>query len=226
MLICGFLYLQWASVIHLPLKDRARAGQLLAKKLAQSKVDPDSVVLGILRGGVPVACEVARALQLPWDILIVRKLGVPGREELGFGAIASGGRQFIDQSLVDTLHLSPTEVEEVVRHAEAEVARREKLYRGERHPVSVNGKTAVLVDDGLATGSTMVVAIQAAREMGAESVIAAAPVSSREACDLCKDEGASCVCLAAPDPFHAVGEWYEDFSQVTDDDVRKLIAES
>src|SRR5690348_5850651 len=153
VLICGLFYLQWASVIHLPLENRTQAGQLLAKQLAKSRLEEGAVVFGILRGGAPVAHEVARELKLPWDVMIVRKLGVPGREELGFGAIASGGRQFIDQSLVEMLQLSSAEVEEVVRHAEAELNRREQLYRGDRSPVSVSGTTAILVDDGLATGS-------------------------------------------------------------------------
>ena len=211
-------------MIHFPLKDRTEAGRLLAARVKTSKPGPNALVLGLLRGGVPVAREIARELLVPWDILIVRKLGVPGREELGFGAVASGGQQFIDQSFVEMLHLSSAEVQAVVKSALSELHRREELYRGGRHAIPVEGKTVILADDGLATGSTMVVAIQAARQMGAARVVAAAPVSSREACEVCKAEGASCICLAAPEPFRAVGEWYEDFTQVSDEQVQSLLA--
>jgi predicted phosphoribosyltransferase len=196
----------------------------LAKRVAAAKPGDDAVVLGVLRGGVPIAYEIARELKIPLDVIIVRKLGVPGREELGFGAIASGGQQFIDQALMEALQLTRDEVESVVKRAQAEVKRRETLYRGGRAAVPVEHKTVILADDGLATGSTMAVAVQAVRQRGARRVIVAAPVSSREACDLCTSEGASCVCLAVPEPFHAVGEWYRNFEQLTDEDVETILS--
>jgi putative phosphoribosyl transferase len=212
------------KMTRLPFQNRAQAGRLLAPKVAAAVPDPGAVIVALPRGGVPVAREIARALKAPLDLLIVRKLGVPGQEELAFGALASGGQQFIDHTLVASLQLTPAEIQAVVWDEEKELKRREKLYRGKRPALALKEKTVVLVDDGMATGSTMTVAIQAAHQMRAGRVVVAAPVASQQACVLCQTAGARCVCLATPDPFEAVGLWYKDFSQVTDGQIRDLLS--
>ncbi len=209
---------------RLPFQNREQAGRLLAPKVAAAVPDAGAVIVALPRGGAPVAREIALALKAPLDLMTVRKLGVPGQEELAFGAIASGGRQFIDQTLVDSLQLTPAEIEAVLADQQKELKRREQLYRGGRPALVLKGKTVVLVDDGMATGSTMAVAIQAVRGMRPERVVIAAPVASQQACVLCQTLGAQCVCLATPDPFEAVGRWYKDFSQVTDGQIRALLS--
>jgi putative phosphoribosyl transferase len=211
-------------MVRLPFQNRQQAGRLLPPKLAGAVPDSGAVIVALPRGGVPVALEIALALRAPLDLMIVRKLGVPGQEELAFGAIASGGQRFIDHTLVGSLQLTPAEIQAVVWDQEKELKRREQLYRGKRPALALKEKTVVLVDDGMATGSTMAVAIQAARQMEAGRVVIAAPVASKQACVLCQTEGATCVCLATPDPFEAVGLWYEDFSQVTDGQIQNLLS--
>jgi len=202
---------------------RVQAGRLVAPRVAAAVPEPGAVIVALPRGGVPVAREIAISLKAPLDLVIVRKLGVPGQEELAFGAIASGGQHFIDQTLVGSLRLTPAEIQAVLTDQKKELKRRERLYRGGRQALALKGKTVVLVDDGMATGSTMAVAIQAVRQMRAARVVVAAPVASKQACDLCRTEGATCVCLATPEPFEAVGQWYEDFSQLTDEQIRDLL---
>jgi putative phosphoribosyl transferase len=209
----------------LPFQDRTHAGRLLAPEVAAVVKDAGAMVVALPRGGVPVGREVALALKVPLDLMIVQKLGVPGQEELGFGAIASGGHHFIDQSLVGSLQLTPAEIQNVVTSQERELRRREQLYRADRPALALKGKTVVLVDDGMATGSTMAVAIQAVRQMDAGRVVVASPVAATPACVLCAAEGATCLCLASPDPFEAVELWYRDFSQVTDDQIRDFLSE-
>ncbi|HEX5430663.1 MAG TPA: phosphoribosyltransferase family protein [Bryobacteraceae bacterium] len=210
-------------MVSLPFENREEAGRLLAAAVAPEVRDGGAVVAALPRGGIPVAREVAQALGAPLDVALVRKLGVPGQEELAFGAIASEGQQFIDQVLVEVLQLTPAVVQEVVREQEAELERRERLYRSGREPVPVQGRTVILVDDGMATGSTMIVAIRAQRQRGAARIIVAVPVASRQAVNACRAEGAECICLAAPHPFHAVGQWYEDFTQVSDQEVQRTL---
>jgi putative phosphoribosyl transferase len=186
----------------------------------------DAVVLGLARGGVPVASEVARALDLPLDVFAVRKLGVPGHEELAMGAIASGGVRVLNDDVIE--HLSPPEdvIESVSAHEQEELDRRERSYRDGREPVAVAGRTAILVDDGLATGSSMRAAVKALRQRGAVRIVVAVPVAPPAVCVELESEADTVVCACTPEPFHAVGAWYDDFAQVTDDDVRRTLAEA
>jgi predicted phosphoribosyltransferase len=205
--------------------NRHEAGRLLARKLLSYRGDRDAVVLGLPRGGVPVAYEVARELDLPLDVFMVRKLGVPGHEEFAFGSIAMGGTRFINTSVVRSLRMTDEAISRVVESEELELARREKLYRAGRPDLDVNGKKVIIVDDGLATGSTMRAAVTALRKMGPTEIVVAVPVCSPEACtDLDNGVDTWCVCVQAPEPFYAVGLWYENFEQTTDDEVRYLLA--
>jgi predicted phosphoribosyltransferase len=180
-------------------------------------------VLGLPRGGVPVAFEIARALGAPLDVFVVRKLGVPGREELALGAIASGETGVLDARTVQALGIEPEQIQAVVAKEKRELERRERTYRGQRPPPDLAGRTVVLVDDGLATGSTMLAAVRAVRDAGPAWVVVATPVAAPEVCDSLRAEADEVVCLATPRPFGAVGAWYEDFSQTTDDEVRVLL---
>lgn len=183
------------------------------------------MVLALPRGGVPVAYEVARALNLPMDVFMVRKLGAPGHEEFAMGAIASGGVRFIDDESVKALRVSDTALDEIVKREERELERRERLYRGNRPPISVRGKTVIIVDDGLATGSTMRSAVTAIRRLDPKDVVVAVPVCAPLTCDeLQRDVDVWCVCAYAPEPFVAVGLWYEDFEQTSDEEVERLLA--
>lgn len=204
-------------------KDRSDAGKRLAAKLQVYANRPDVVVLGLPRGGIPVAFEVARKLRLSLDVFVVRKLGVPGREELAMGAIASGGVEVLNDNIVRGLNISRTVIESVARKEGEELKRREQLYRGNRASLNVKDLTVILVDDGLATGATMRAAVQALRRQKPVSVIVAVPVASPEACQELGDEADDIVCAITPEPFYSVGSWYEDFSQTTDDEVRTLL---
>jgi putative phosphoribosyl transferase len=208
--------------VHLPFTDRAEAGRLLAQELAQREIVLPAIVLALARGGVPIGALVAERLHLPLDVVVVRKIGVPWQPELAMGAIA-GDARVLDESLIRQLAVSPSEVESIVARERAEMNRREELYRGGLPPVDLRGKTAILVDDGLAMGTTMIAAVQHACAAGAASIIAAVPVASREGLrrvDKAVDEA---VCLAAPDDFCAVGQWYGEFEQVTDAEVENLL---
>lgn len=205
-------------------ENRYDAGRRLALSLSEYAGRPDVTVLALPRGGVPVGFEIARALRVPLDIFVVRKLGVPGQPEFAMGAIASGGALVLDQQTISELRISRDAVERVIAMERAELARREELFRGSRPPVDVSGRTIILVDDGLATGSTVQAAIAALRKEGPASVIVAAPVGSREACGAIGAVTDGCLCAMIPDRFYAVGLWYEDFSETTDAEVRQLLA--
>jgi predicted phosphoribosyltransferase len=204
--------------------DRHDAGRRLAAELSHYADQNDLLVLALPRGGVPVAYEVARALHAPLDVFMVRKLGVPGYEELAMGAIATGGLRVLDEDLVRMLDL-PREVIERVTAAETrELERREREYRGDRPPLDVRGRTVILIDDGLATGSTMRAAIAALKKEGAKRIVVAVPVAPPETCEALKAQVDDVVCAVTPEPFRAVGLWYRDFSQTTDEEVRDLLA--
>jgi predicted phosphoribosyltransferase len=207
-------------------RDRREAGRLLAAKLAAYANRPDVIVLALPRGGVPVAYEVARALNAPIDIFLVRKLGVPGYEELAMGAIATGGVRVLNDQLVGGLRIPDYIVDEVAASEQQELARRERLYRGDRPAPDVRGRTVILVDDGLATGATMLAAVKALRQQQPARIVVAVPTAAPETCEQLRAEVDDIICAITPEPFHAVGLWYEDFSQTTDEEVRDLLARS
>jgi predicted phosphoribosyltransferase len=207
-----------------PFHDRRDAGRVLGHRLAAYAGQDDVIVLALPRGGVVVGYEVARALHAPLDVLIVRKLGVPGHEELGFGAIASGGIRVVNRDLVRALRITDAMVEHVAGVESRELERRDRAYRGNRPPLEVRDRIVVLVDDGLATGATMLAAVQAMRKAGASSIIVAVPVASREACEAIRTYVDVCICLETPEPFAGVGAWYDDFTQTSDAEVRMLLA--
>jgi len=203
--------------------DRAAAGRALAALLSEYLDKSDLVVLGLARGGVPVAHEVAKSLHLPFDVLIVRKLGAPGQPEYALGAIASGGISVMNPAAPRWLAESPAfDAEVAAQHQE--LKRRELLYRGNRPAQQIKDRSVILVDDGAATGSSMQAAVRAARKLGAREIIVALPVASRSACDKLREEADRLVCVRIPPGFAAVGEWYEDFTQTTDQDVVDLLA--
>jgi predicted phosphoribosyltransferase len=185
---------------------------------------PDVLVLALPRGGVPVGYEVARALGAPLDVFLVRKLGVPGYEELAMGAVASGGVRVLNDEIVRGLGISEHGIDVAVAREMEELARRERLYRGDRPPPDVAGRTVILVDDGLATGATMRAAVAALREQQPTRIVVAVPTASPDTCEVLKAEADDVVCAITPEPFFAVGHWYEDFTQTTDDEVRELLA--
>ena len=207
-------------------RDRAEAGRLLAELLQGYAGRDDVVVLALPRGGVPVGYEVAKALGAPLDVFAVRKLGVPGREELAMGAIASGGLLVLDRHLINSLGISNSKIQRAVAAELRELQRREAAYRGGRGPPELTGKTVILVDDGLATGSTMRAAALAVRERRPGRVVVAVPVAAAQTCDEFRDDVDEIVCAVTPRPFHAVGVWYEDFSQTSDEEVRELLAQA
>ncbi|MEA2686350.1 MAG: putative phosphoribosyl transferase [Actinomycetota bacterium] len=206
-----------------PYRDRADAGLRLAAELDPTwHGRPDVVVLGIPRGGVPVAFEVARTLGVPLDVFVVRKLGFPGHEELAFGAVASGGLRVLNPDVAALL--PPRLVAEVTAREQEELDRRETAYRDGRPPLDLSGRTVVLVDDGLATGASMRAAVAAVRQQEPASVVVAVPVGAASTCRLLEGEADAVVCPMTPDSFVAVGAWYDDFSPTTDDEVRRLLA--
>ena len=207
-------------------RDRREAGRLLAARLSAYANRPDVVVLALPRGGVPVAAEVARALGAPLDVFVVRKLGVPGHEEFAFGAIATGGVRVLNEEVVRALQIPDRVIDAVAAREQEELARRERVYRGDRPPLDVRGRTVILVDDGLATGATMQAAIRALRQQQPARIVVAVPTASLETCDELKRVVDEVICATTPDPFYAVGLWYEDFSQTTDEEVRELLARS
>jgi len=209
-----------------PFRDRSEAGRLLAAKLTAYANRPDVIVLALPRGGVPVAYEVARALNAPLDVFLVRKLGVPGYEELAMGAIATGGVRVLNDQLVGGLRIPDYIVDEVAASEQQELTRRESLYRGDRPAPDVRGRTVILVDDGLATGATMLAAVKALRQQQPARIVVAVPTASPETCEQLRAEVDDIICAITPEPFHAVGLWYEDFSQTKDEEVRDLLARS
>jgi putative phosphoribosyl transferase len=204
-------------------RDRHEAGRILGQRVRRIIRDDSAVVLALPRGGVPVGFEVAQALHADLDIFLVRKLGVPGHEEVAMGAIASGGIRVLKHSLIAQLGLTPDIVEAVTAAERLELARREALYREGRPPIPLHGRTAMLVDDGLATGSTMMAAARALRAQGPKRIVVAVPVASAEACEDIRARVDEIICAFTPEPFYAVGLWYEDFSQTSDEEVRELL---
>lgn len=205
-------------------RDRSDAGRVLATHLAAYAGRPDVLVLALPRGGVPVAFEVAQALDAPLDVFLVRKLGVPGHEELAMGAIASGGIRVVNPTVVHDLRIDQDTIDAVAAREEQELARREAAYRGGRPEPDVAGRSAILVDDGLATGATMRAAIAALRQRGPRRTVVAVPVAAAATCDELRREVDEVVCVRAPQMFYAVGTWYADFSPTTDGEIHALLA--
>jgi putative phosphoribosyl transferase len=204
-------------------QDRVEAGQQLAERLLGYRDRDDVVVLALPRGGVPVAHQLSLALGVPFDVFVVRKLGVPGHEELAMGAIATGGIRVINDDVVVPLGIPSTVVDSVAGSEQIELERREQLYRGTRAPMGLANKIVILVDDGLATGSTMRAAVVAARQHHPARVIVAVPVGAPSTCAALAHDADEVVCLRMPDPFVAVGIWYRDFAPTSDDEVRDLL---
>jgi putative phosphoribosyl transferase len=207
-------------------KDRTEAGQVLARKLAAYANHEDVVVLALPRGGVPVAFEIATALNVPLDVFLVRKLGVPGQSELAMGAIASSGVRVLNQDIVRSLRLSDAVIDKVAAKEQQELERRERLYRDDRPIPLLHERTVIIVDDGLATGATMRAAIEAIRQQQPARIVVAVPISSPETCRDLAVEVDEIICVETPQPFCSVGLWYEDFPQTTDEEVRALLKQA
>lgn len=207
-----------------PFRNRAAAGRELASRLAGDARDRSAIVLALPRGGVPVGYEIARELKIPLDVVPVRKLGVPGREELAMGAVATSGAFFIDQWLVERLSITRAQIEEVIERERTELARRERAYRGERPPPDLRDRTAICVDDGLATGASMRAAVAAVREGKPARVVVAVPVAAPPIAEALRNIADAVVVARLPANLRAVSAWYDDFSQTTDDEVRDLLA--
>ena len=205
-------------------RDRRHAGRVLAQVLAGYANRSDVFVLALPRGGVPVAYEVADVLHAPLDVFVVRKLGVPGHEEYAMGALASGGVRVLNDEVVQRLGISDAAVDAVTRHEQRELERRERLYRDGRPLPDMRGRTVILVDDGLATGSTMLAAVRALRAQQPARIVVAVPTAAAETCVQLRSEADEVVCATTPEPFGAVGMWYDDFSQTSDEEVRELLA--
>jgi predicted phosphoribosyltransferase len=208
-----------------PFKDRGEAGRVLAESLRKFAGRDDVLVLALPRGGVPVAYEVAAALGAPLDLFLVRKLGTPGHRELAMGAIASGGVRVLNEDVVRWYGITPAEIEAVALEEQRELERREAAYREGRAPVPVEGRIVILIDDGLATGSTMRAAVQAVKLRKPKHVVVAVPVGAPQTCDELSMIADEVDCARTPEPFAAVGQWYLDFDQTTDDEVRELLRE-
>ena len=207
-------------------EDRIDGGRKLAGKLGAYAHRPDVIVVGLPRGGVPVAYEVAQALDAPLDVFIVRKLGVVDHEELAMGAVASGGVRVLNRDIVRDLNIPQQQIDAVTAAEVQELGRREHAYRGDRPPLDVAGRTVIIVDDGLATGASMHAAVQALKRMNPAHLVVAVPAAAPETCAGFRGEVDDVVCAAMPQPFYAVGLWYRDFSQTTDDEVRRFLAQS
>lgn len=207
-------------------RDRREAGRRLAADLVQFANRTDVLVLALPRGGVPVAFQVARALDAPLDVFVVRKLGVPGHEEYAMGAIASGGVVLLNEDVVRSAGVTDAELRQVLENEQRELERREQRYRGDRPTPDVAGKIVILVDDGLATGSTMLAAVAALREERPAGIVVAVPVASPDICETIRRAADQVVCSETPEPFYAVGLWYEDFSQTSDEEVHDLLQQA
>lgn len=204
-------------------RDRQDAGVQLATELAAYANDPTVLVLGLPRGGVPVAYEAARALHAPLDVFVVRKLGVPGHRELAMGAIASGGVRVLNPEVIASLQISAPIIDAVAEYEQKELERQQRAYRGDVSFPNLAGRTVIIVDDGLATGSTMRAAVRAVRQSGPARIVVAVPVGAAETCRSLRDEADEVVCANVPQDFHAVSLWYDEFSQTTDQEVRSLL---
>jgi predicted phosphoribosyltransferase len=207
-------------------QDRTEAGKQLATQLREYANRDDVLVLALPRGGVPVAYEVAKALEAPLNVFLVRKLGVPGYPELAMGAIASGGIRVLNEDVVDHLGIPEYVIDRIAEIEQAELERRERAYRGDRPEPNVRGKTVILIDDGLATGSTMRAAVSALRQQGPAWIVVAVPVSASQTCNEYRMGADEIICAQTPEPFLGVGQWYDDFSQTTDEEVRDLLAKA
>lgn len=207
-------------------RDRREAGQQLAERVKSMRTWSTPVVLGLPRGGLPVAFEVARTLDAPLDVFVVRKLGVPGHEELAMGAISTGGVRVINPDVVAAVGILPAQIEAVAAREAQELERRERAYRGERAPLSLRDREVIVIDDGLATGATMRAAVAAIRRQGPSRITVAVPVGARSACADLAALADDVVCLRTPEPFAAVGYWYQDFRETTDEQVRELLAQA
>ena len=204
-------------------RDRFEAGRVLAQQLGSYRYDPNAIVLALARGGVPVGFEVARELNLPLDVFLVRKLGVPGHEELAMGAIATGGVRIINEDIVRQLGIPMQVIEAAAEREQEELQRRESLYRDARPAPDIRGRTVILVDDGLATGASMRVAIQACRRRDAGTIVVAVPVAASQTCAELRIAADEVVCASTPEPFFAVGQGYERFNQTSDQEVQQLL---
>jgi len=204
-------------------QDRSEAGRILARQLEKYKNRPDVLVLALPRGGVPVAYEVAKELNAPLGIFLVRKLGVPGHEEVAMGAIATGGIRILNEDFIRQLGIPKRVVDAVTAREQQELERRERLYRGEQPAPDIKGRTVIIVDDGLATGSTMKAALAALRKQQPAKLVVAVPTAPPETCDSLRADADEVICAVTPDPFLAVGAWYRGFDQTTDDEVRDLL---
>ncbi|MDQ1469291.1 MAG: putative phosphoribosyl transferase [Bryobacterales bacterium] len=209
--------------VLLPFRDRYEAGKLLAASLGAYRNRTDVLALALPRGGVPVAFEVALSLRAPLDVFVVRKLGVPGYEELAFGAIASGGVRVLNPLLVRELGMTEEMIDMIAAREQKELERRERAYRDSRPAPEVRGKVVILIDDGLATGATMLAGAKALRQKEPREIIVAVPVAAPQTCDEFRPEVDHIVCAVTREPFYAVSRWYEDFSETTDDEVRDLL---
>ena len=207
-------------------RDRRDAGRKLARKLVAYAGRSDVIVLALPRGGVPVAYEVALALRAPLDIFIVRKLGLPGHEELAIGAIASGGARVLNDDIIQHLGISEAGIAAIAQRELQELQRRERAYRGERPPLEVEGRTIILIDDGLATGASMRAAVAGLRLQNPAHIVVAVPTAALETCEALEPEVDQMICATTPEPFYGVGRWYEDFSQTTDEEVWRLLQEA
>lgn len=204
-------------------RDRREAGAMLSGELSKYAGRDQTVVLALPRGGVPVGFEIAKELRLPLDVFVVRKLGVPGHEELAMGAVATGGVRVVNREVVSMLKISEEDLENTARRELEEIQRREKAYRNNRPPLSVEGKTILLVDDGVATGSTMLAAIEALRQQNAEQIVVAVPTMAASSLATFEEKSDEVVAVMAPENFMAVGQWYDDFSQTSDEEVQELL---
>lgn len=207
-------------------EDRKSAGRLLAAELKAYKNHPNLIVLGLPRGGVVTAYEVAKALEIPLDVFLVRKLGVPWQPELAMGAMAEGDVIIWNQNILESLSIPENEIKKVIEAEKEELLRRQKLYRGHHAPPVVEGREVILVDDGLATGATMQVAIKALKKRGAKKIIVAVPVAAVETCNNLRKQVDDLICLLTPSPFESIGQWYEEFGQISDEEVINLLGRS
>jgi len=224
--VCHVVHRKGVVRGELPLRDRIAAGRVLAAALSSWRQQPDVIVLALPRGGVPVGEEIARALEVRLDLMLVRKLGVPGNKELAMGAIASGGVQVLNEHVLRYLDLSPEDIATAARHETAELQRRDQLYRGSRPLPLLRGQHVILVDDGLATGATMRAAIQAVHQQVPAEIIVAIPVGAPDSVAQIRGLVDQVICPFTPEPFAAIGQWYMDFDQVSDQEVQELLQQA